>query len=105
MYYPANVPHVGYHTWAAGVALATSIAHKGVVAGSRALAGAVIEALCRPDIVEEAKRTFRDEIGEIAYESMLPADQAPPVELNREAMERYRDAMRAHYLAERPKFG
>ncbi|MBT7897818.1 MAG: amidohydrolase, partial [Rhodospirillales bacterium] len=28
-YYPGNIPNISYHHWAAGVALATSIAHKG----------------------------------------------------------------------------
>ena len=42
-YFPANVPNLNFHHWAAGAALATSIAHKGAVAGAKALAAAVIE--------------------------------------------------------------
>ena len=37
-YFPANIPNISFHHWAAGVALATPIAHKGVLAGARVLA-------------------------------------------------------------------
>lgn len=104
MYYPANIPGVGYHTWTAGVALATSIAHKGIIAGSRALAGAVLEALIQPDIVETAKTSFKEELGDVAYESMLPPQQAAPIELNADAMSRYRPEMRPHYREGKPVF-
>ena len=32
VWFPSNIPNIGFHHWAAGVALATSIAHKGGVA-------------------------------------------------------------------------
>jgi hypothetical protein len=34
----------------------------------------------------------------------LPADQKPPLKLNFTEMEKYRPAMRAHYVKERPHF-
>jgi hypothetical protein len=48
--------------------------------------------------------TFADEIGGIEYSSLLPADQAPPTDLNRALMEKHREAMRAHYPKKRPRF-
>jgi hypothetical protein len=35
---------------------------------------------------------------------MLPAEQKPPVSLNAPTMEKYREAMRAHYVKEKPVF-
>jgi aminobenzoyl-glutamate utilization protein B len=103
-YYPANVPNINFHHWAGGVTLAHSIAHKGAVAGSKAFAAAVVECFANPGMVAEAKRTFKDELGGVAYKPMLPADQKPPVELNRAIMEKFRPQMRKHYLKEKPQF-
>ena len=103
-YYPSNVPNIAFHHWAGGVALATSIAHKGAVAGSKAFAAAVVECFSNPAVVEDAKRTFRDEIGSVAYKPLLPAGQKPPAELNRGLMEKFRPAMAKHYLKEMPEF-
>ncbi len=103
-YYPSNVPNITSHHWGAGVVLAHSIAHKGAVAGAKAFAAAVTECFANPALVEEAKRTFKDELGGVEYKSMLPPDQKPPVELNRAIMEKYRPAMREHYLKETPEF-
>src|SRR4051794_20942770 len=103
-YYPANVPNINFHHWAAGVVLATSVAHKGAVAGTKVFAAAVTECFANPALVQDAKRTFKDELGGVVYKSMLPADQKPPVELNRSIMEKFRPAMEKHYLKEIPEF-
>jgi len=104
VYFPANIPNINFHHWAAGVALATSIAHKGAAAGSKVLANSIIECMVNPDVVEEARRTFAKEIEGVRYTSMLPPDQKPPLALNADMMERYRDAMREHYVKEKPAF-
>jgi aminobenzoyl-glutamate utilization protein B len=103
-YYPSNVPNVNFHHWAGGVTLAHSIAHKGAVVGSKAFAAAVVECFTNPAVVTEAKRTFKDELGDVEYKSMLPADQKPPLTLNHAIMEKFRPEMRKHYLKERPEF-
>ena len=43
IWFPGNVPHLPFHHWTAGAPLATSIAHKGGLAGAKALAASVIE--------------------------------------------------------------
>jgi aminobenzoyl-glutamate utilization protein B len=104
LYYPANVPHLAAHHWAAGAALATSIAHKGAVAGAKVLASSVVECFADPGCVEKAKQIFKEELGEMAYTSLLPDGQKPPADLNRTTMERFRPSMAKHYLKETPKF-
>ncbi len=104
MYFPANIPNINFHHWAAGVALATSIAHKGASAGAKALANSVIECLINPDVVAQAKETFAKEIDGVPFKSMLPPDQKPPLTLNASTMAKYRDAMREHYVKEKPVF-
>jgi aminobenzoyl-glutamate utilization protein B len=103
-YYPANIPNINFHHWAAGVALATSIAHKGAVVGTKAFAAAVTECFSNPAVVEEAKRTFKDELGDVEYKPMLPAGQKPPLDLNRATMDKFRPEMRKHYLKDVPEF-
>jgi aminobenzoyl-glutamate utilization protein B len=102
--FPASIPHVNFHHWAAGVPLATSIAHKGALAGAKVMAAAIVECLKNPAIVAEAKRTFKDEIGGVEYRRLLPSDQKPPIDLNRAMMDKYRPLMEKHYLAEKPVF-
>ncbi|MGH7090302.1 MAG: hypothetical protein ACREFQ_15505, partial [Stellaceae bacterium] len=103
-YFPANIPNINFHHWAAGVALATSIAHKGAAAGAKVLALSVLDCLEQPERVAEAKTTFREELGGTEYKSLLPPEQKPPLELNRATMEKFRPAMAQHYVAERPRF-
>jgi len=102
--FPSNVPNVPFHHWAGGAALATTIAHKGSVAGAKTLAGTVVDLLGDSTLVQRAKETFAEEIGEVVYEPLIPEGQKPPVDLNREMMEAFRKPMSAHYVTEKPSF-
>ena len=104
LYFPSNVPNIDYHHWAAGAALATSIAHKGVVAGSKVLAGSILECFMDQKFVSDAKSQFKSEIGETVYKSLLPSEQKPPVGLNQATMMKFRALMSQHYVSQRPKF-
>jgi aminobenzoyl-glutamate utilization protein B len=101
--FPANIPGIAFHHWAAGVALATSIAHKGAVAGAKAMAASALDIFNDSSLVEKAKATFKEEIGDVEYRPLLPQEQKPPLELNRNIMERYRPLMEKHYLKETPE--
>ena len=104
LWFPANVPHLPFHHWSAGAALATSIAHKGGIAGAKALAMSVIDYFRRPALVEETRHSFENELGGIVYKPLLPDGQRAPAHLNEELMARYRTAMEAHYLDREPEF-
>jgi aminobenzoyl-glutamate utilization protein B len=103
-YFPGSIPHINFHHWAAGVPLATSIAHKGALAGAKVMSAAIVECLKNPAIVADAKRTFKEELDGVAYRPLLPHHQKPPVDLNRAMMETYRPLMAKHYLKEKPVF-
>jgi aminobenzoyl-glutamate utilization protein B len=96
--YPANIPNLPGHNWSNAIAMATPIAHKGVVAGSKAIAMTVIDLLMRPELVREARTYFTDV--QLKNNKVLPlladTDQ-PQVQINHDTMERYRPQMRAHY--------
>jgi aminobenzoyl-glutamate utilization protein B len=95
--FPSNVPGVAFHHWAAGVATATSIAHKGTVAGAKVLAGSMVDLLTRPELLAKAKETFKKEVAGATYRPLLPPDQKPPLTLNAEEMAKYRNQMKPHY--------
>lgn len=104
LYFPGNAPGLSAHHWAAGVALAHPIGHKGAAAGAQALAGAVVDCFADPSIVADAKASFREEIGEVVYRPLIPAGQAPPLSLNAATMERFRARMSAFYIQDEPVF-
>jgi aminobenzoyl-glutamate utilization protein B len=102
--FPASVPGVNYHNWQAAVTPTSSIAHKGALAGAKALAASVLDLLTSPALLAKAKEQFQQDTRETPYFSFLPADAKPPLELNREMMERFRPEMRKHYLDKTPSF-
>lgn len=104
VWFPGNIPGARFHHWSAGAALTSGIAHKGALAGAKVLAGTVLDFLTDPDRTAEAKQTFAVEVGDRAYEPLLPMDQLPDLTVNRELMAAHRDAMRRHYRSDVPQF-
>jgi len=96
--YPSNIPNLPGHNWSNAIAMATPIAHKGVVAGSKVVAMTVIDLLERPELVKDAKTYFTDV--QLKNNKVLPllsdTDQ-PQVGINRGTMERFRPEMRNYY--------
>ena len=102
--FPANVPDVPFHHWGAAIAEATSIAHKGSVAGAKVMAGSVVDLLTDPELLQKAKTTFDEEVAGSPYRSLLPPGQEPPTKMNLEEMAKFRDRMKAHYPTESIRF-
>ncbi len=102
--FPASVPGVNYHNWQAAVTPISSIAHKGEVAGAKVLAASVLDLLASPELLAKAREEFQQEVRDTQYFSFLPADAKPPLDLNREMMERFRPELRKHYLNAKPRF-
>jgi aminobenzoyl-glutamate utilization protein B len=75
-----------------------SIAHKGMVVGAKVLAVSVLDLLTSADLLQKAKAQFAEDTKETKYFSLLPPDAKPPLDLNREMMEKYRPEMRKFYL-------
>jgi aminobenzoyl-glutamate utilization protein B len=104
VWFPGNIPSAAFHHWSAGAALTTSIAHKGARVGTIALADSVLDFFTTAGAVDEAWRTFATEIAGTEYRPLLPAEQKPPIDLNRALMERFRPLMEPHYLTGKPEF-
>lgn len=95
--FPANVPGTIGHHWSAGIAMATPIAHKGCVAGAKAQALTALDLLTKPELVAAAKAYFAEQTKETRWQSLIPEGTKPPIELNREKMERFRPELKKFY--------
>jgi aminobenzoyl-glutamate utilization protein B len=96
--YPANIPSLPGHNWANAIAMATPIAHKGVVAGAKAMALTVLDLLTRPELVKSAWEYFNTvQTKEIKYRTFLRPEDKPAVFLNEKQMEPYREQLRKFY--------
>lgn len=99
--FPANIPGLQGHHWSNAVAMATPIAHKGVVAGAKVEAMTILDLLTQPQLVEDAWKYFREEQGmKQAYIPMVTEDDAPAIYLNQDIMEEYRPQLESFYYDE-----
>ena len=98
LYYPGSVPGVFYHNWPAGVTPTSGMTHKGMIAAAKVLAGAILDFLTTPGLIEKAKAEHAEATAKTKYFEVLPSDAKPPLDLNKETMDRYRPAMREFYL-------
>jgi aminobenzoyl-glutamate utilization protein B len=96
--YPANIPNLPGHNWSNAIAMATPIAHKGIVAGSKVIAMTMVDLLTRPELVREAQSYFTDvQLKNNKVLPLLGETDMPQTQINRETMERYRPQMRPYY--------
>ena len=81
-----------------------SISRRGQIAGARVPAATMLDLLADPELLKRAKAQFAQDTGETKYFSMLPPTARPPVDMNREIMEKFRPEMTKHYLNRKPVF-
>src|SRR6266852_5220789 len=102
--FPASAPRINYHNWQAAVTPTSTMAHKGMVSAAKVLAGAMLDFLTKPELVRQARVEFEKAMTEMKYFPVLPPDAKPPLDLNKETMDRYRAEMTKHYLNRTVRF-
>ena len=96
--YPANIPGLPGHNWSSGIASATPIAHKGVVAGAKVQAMTVLDLLTKPELVTQAWAYFNDvQTKDVKYIPFIKKDTPAPIFLNTEILNKYREQMKKFY--------
>ncbi len=96
--YPANIPGLPGHHWANAVAMATPIAHKGVVAGSKVVAMTSLDLLADENLRRSAREYFTDvQTKDRKYAPVLGAQDRPTIDMNADTMGRYRDQLKKYY--------
>jgi len=96
--YPANIPGTKGHHWADAIAMATPIAHKGSLAGSKATALTLIDLFTNPKVLADAKDYFTNvQTKDTKYKPFISATDPPAIYLNKEIMGQYREQMKPFY--------
>jgi len=96
--YPSNIPSLPGHHWSNAIAMATPIAHKGVVAGGKVVAMTALDMLMDPKLLPAAKAYFTTEQPkEGKYAPIITATDKPAIERNTEIMATYRPLMKPLY--------
>lgn len=96
--YPANIPNLPGHNWANAIAMATPIAHKGVIAGAKVQAMTVIDLLLHPELVRSGWDFYRNtQTKDTKYQPLMRPQDVPALWLNKKIMEQYRPEMQKLY--------
>ncbi|MGI8580591.1 MAG: peptidase dimerization domain-containing protein [Chitinophagaceae bacterium] len=96
--YPSNIPGTPGHNWADAIAMATPIAHKGVVAGSKVVAATLLDMLTNPRIIADAWNYHKNvQTKEVKYISFVEAATPPAIYLNKKIMDEFRPLLKKYY--------
>ena len=96
--YPSNLPSLIGHNALSAMAMTTPIAHKGAVAGAKAVAMTVLDMMTSPQLLADAKAfqqnvQFKDQ----KYDPLLGPNDQPAIWLNHDVMEKMRPQMTQYY--------
>lgn len=103
--FPSNVPGLQGHHWSNAIAMATPIAHKGVVAGAKVEAMTLLDFVLQPQLVDDAWDYYKTEqLSKQKYIPMVSKEDEPATYLNKGIMERFRPQLEKFYYDE-SKYG
>jgi len=89
-FWPSIVPGPALHHWAIVSASGSSIGKKAVNLAAKFLAYSGIDIIAKPEVLTAAKNELKERLGNRTYNCLVPEDISPPVDMNKETMERYR---------------
>ena len=96
--YPANIPNLPGHNWSNSVAMATPIAHKGVLAGAKVQALNLFDLITSDALMESAWDYYKDvQTKDEKYIPLLSAEDTPAIHLNEQIMATYKERMKKFY--------
>lgn len=98
MRYPANIPNLPGHNWVNAVAMATPIAHKGVVAGAKVQALNLFDLITDDQLLADAWEYYNEvQTKDAVYVPLLRPEDEPAVHLNTEIMATFRPILQDYY--------
>jgi aminobenzoyl-glutamate utilization protein B len=96
--YPANIPNLPGHNWVNAIAMATPIAHKGIVAGAKVQALNLFDLLTDEQLLADAWEYFNEvQTKDMKYTPLLRPQDEPAIHLNEDIMATFRPIMREYY--------
>jgi aminobenzoyl-glutamate utilization protein B len=99
--FPGGVPGGIGHHWSAVAANYGSAAWKGLNTGAKVMAASAIDLFTKEELRNEIIAEFEAYSKEHPYKSFLPEDATPPLDLNKELMEKYIKQLENFYLEEK----
>jgi aminobenzoyl-glutamate utilization protein B len=91
--FPGIVPGAIGHHWSVVACNYGSAAWKGLNAGAKVMAATALDLMTKPKLLSGIKTEFEEYSKDHPYKSFLPEGALPPLDLNKELMSKYRDAM------------
>lgn len=102
---PGAVPgDIGHH-WSRTAGNYGSATHKGIITNAKVMAATLLDLLEMPDELRQVREEFEAQAAEHPYRTLLPEGTEPPIDLNRELMEKWRPLMEPTYLPFPPTEG
>jgi aminobenzoyl-glutamate utilization protein B len=87
--FPGQVPGAIGHHWSCVACNYGSTAWKGLNAGAKAMAASAIDLMTKPKELKKLREEFKTYSAEHPYKSFLPEEAGPPLDLNKELMEKW----------------
>jgi aminobenzoyl-glutamate utilization protein B len=98
LHYPSNIPNLPGHNWANGIAMATPLAHKGVIAGAKVQAMTILDLLTKPELLTSAWDYFNNvQTKNQKYVPFIRPSDQPHLELNTAIMDKYAPLLEKYY--------
>jgi aminobenzoyl-glutamate utilization protein B len=91
--FPGIVPGAIGHHWSTVTSNYGSAAWKGLNTGAKVMAATALDLMTKPKMLQAIKNEFDEYSKDHPYKSFLPEGAKPPLDLNKELMDKYRDAM------------
>src|SRR3569833_923559 len=96
--FPSHIPSMIGHNVTSAMAMATPIAHKGAVAGAKAVALTVLDLMTSPEELVKAKKFFNEDQQKYDhYKPFVTASDTPAIHINDDYMRTYRPLMEPYY--------
>jgi aminobenzoyl-glutamate utilization protein B len=91
--FPGGVPGAIGHHWSTVASTYGSASWKGLNAGAKAMAASAVDLMTRPEELQKLKEEFDAYSKDHPYKTFLPNDATPPLDLNKELMDKWRRVM------------
>jgi aminobenzoyl-glutamate utilization protein B len=96
--FPGQVPGAVGHHWSSVASNYGTTAWKGLNAGAKVMAATAVDLLTQPEALTKIIDEFKAFSEKNPYKAFLPEDSTPPLDLNKELMEKWRPLMEKFYL-------
>ena len=94
-------PGVGWHNWQVTACVGGGPGQKAMFTAAKVMASSAAELYLDPSILTQAKAEQIEHLAGRAYESLLPPQAPPALELNRGTMDKYRGPLAEQFAGER----